>query len=85
VCFSEEYKLRTVLWQWRGRALTAQALEALRRLRAALDDGALAAELGEYLAPEEVHATVRRVEMLLKHRVHPYPSEEWPAVPWPPL
>jgi uncharacterized repeat protein (TIGR03843 family) len=85
VCFSEEYKLRTVLWQWRGRALTAQAIEALRRLRAALDDGALAAELGEYLAPEEVHATVRRVEMLLKHRVHPYPSEEWPAVPWPPL
>lgn len=88
VCFSEEYKLRTVLWQWRGKPLTAQAIEALRRVRAAFDggrDGGLGAELGKFLSREEIHATVRRVEMLLKHRVHPYPSEEWPAVPWPPL
>ena len=84
VCFSEEYKLRTVLWQWRGRPLTVQAIEALRRLRAAFD-AALAADLARFLAAEEIHATVRRIEMLLKHRVHPYPSEEWPAVPWPPL
>lgn len=84
VCFSEEYKLRTVLWQWRGRPLTSQAIEALRRVRAAFEDGGLA-ELGRFLSPGEIHATLKRVEMLLKHRVHPYPSEEWPAVPWPPV
>jgi uncharacterized repeat protein (TIGR03843 family) len=85
VCFSEDYKLRTVLWQWRGRPLTSQALEALGKVRAGFQDGSLAEELGKHLAPEEIHATVRRVEMLLKHRVHPFPSEEWPAVPWPPV
>jgi uncharacterized repeat protein (TIGR03843 family) len=85
VCFSEEYKLRTVLWQWRGRPLPSRAIEALHRLRAALDEGEVAAELSRRLSPAEVTATARRVADLLKHRVHPYPSDEWPAVPWPPV
>ena len=29
VCFGAEYKLRTVLWQWRGKRLTSEALETL--------------------------------------------------------
>ena len=85
VCFSEEYKLRTVLWQWRGRPLPGRAIEALRRLRSALKAGKLADELPQRLSRAEVRATVSRVDFLLKHRVHPYPSEEWPAVPWPPV
>jgi uncharacterized repeat protein (TIGR03843 family) len=85
VCFSEEYKLRTVLWQWRGSPLTAPAIEALRQVRTSFDKNGLAGELGKFLTADEVSATVRRVEMLLEHRVHPYPSEGWPAVPWPPL
>jgi uncharacterized repeat protein (TIGR03843 family) len=85
VCFSEEYKLRTVLWQWRGRPLPGRAIEALRRLRSALKSGELAHELPQRLTPAEVEATSSRVNFLLKHRVHPYPSEEWPAVPWPPV
>jgi len=85
VCFSEEYKLRTVLWQWRGRPLPDRAVEALHRLRAALDDGELAAELGQRLSSAEIRAATGRVDSLLKHRVHPYPSDEWPAVPWPPI
>ena len=37
------------------------------------------------LAGREVAATRARVELLIKHRVHPYPPENWPAVPWPPV
>ncbi|HEY3732582.1 MAG TPA: SCO1664 family protein [Streptosporangiaceae bacterium] len=85
VCFAEEYKLRTVLWQWSGKRLPAPALEALHRLEDALEDGELTAELIALLSPDEVSATRRRVKLLLKHRVHPYPPEGWPAVPWPPL
>jgi uncharacterized repeat protein (TIGR03843 family) len=85
VCFSEEYKLRTVLWQWRGRPLPARALEALRRLRAQLGDGDLGTELGRRLTAAEVTATAGRIDFLLEQRVHPYPSDEWPAVPWPPV
>jgi hypothetical protein len=86
VCFAEDYKLRTVLWQWRGKSLPRRSVEALRRLNAQLADGsALVAELNELLTGSEVQATKIRVETLLKHRVHPYPPTDWPAVPWPPV
>jgi uncharacterized repeat protein (TIGR03843 family) len=85
VCFGEEYKLRTVLWQWRGQKLPGRALTALGRLEAELDSGALAAALESMLSPTEVAATRSRVELLIKHQVHPYPPENWPAVPWPPV
>ncbi len=84
VCFGEEYKLRTVLWQWRGRKLTARAVGALGRLQAALSSE-LGAELASWLSPGEVTATEQRVAMLLQRRVHPFPPEDWPAVPWPPI
>jgi uncharacterized repeat protein (TIGR03843 family) len=84
VCFGEEYKLRTVLWQWRGRKLPARALEALARLQGELKSGPLADELAQRLAESEIQATRQRVGLLLEERVHPYPPEDWPAVPWPP-
>jgi uncharacterized repeat protein (TIGR03843 family) len=85
VCFGEEYKLRTVLWQWRGRSLPKRAIEALTRLQAELADGDLGREMATRLTPDEVDATRQRVDMLLERRVHPYPPEDWPAVPWPPI
>ncbi len=86
VCFAEDYKLRTVLWQWRGKSLPGRCVEALRRLHAQLSDGSgLVAELAELLADSEIRATRTRVETLLEHRVHPYPPTDWPAVPWPPV
>ena len=85
VCFAEDYKLRTVLWQWRGKTLPRRSLEALRRLNTQLNEGDLEAELSSLLAASEIAATKIRVETLLKHRVHPYPPADWPAVPWPPV
>jgi uncharacterized repeat protein (TIGR03843 family) len=85
ICFAEEYKLRTVLWQWRGEQLPDRAVETLRRLSAGFSDGWLAGELAEHLTRDEVAATVARVETLLAGRVHPFPPEDWPAVPWPPV
>ena len=85
VCFGEEYKLRTVLWQWRGRRLPGRAMQALSRLQAAMTGGELAAELAVLLSPGEVRATRERIDLLIQHRVHPYPPENWPAVPWPPV
>ncbi|MFC5749659.1 SCO1664 family protein [Actinomadura rugatobispora] len=86
VCFSVDYKLRTVLWQWRGKPLPRESVEALARVEAGMRDGGpLGRRLGELLTPEEVDATRRRVELMLKHRIHPYPPEDWPAIPWPPM
>ena len=85
VSFAEEYKLRTVLWQWRGDPLTADAVQMLERTGALMDRGELSATLGQWLTAGEVAATRIRIEMLLRHRVHPFPPEDWPAVPWPPI
>ena len=85
VCFAEDYKLRTVLWQWRGKTLPRRSLEALRRLSTQLNEGALEAELSSLLSAAEIAATRVRVQTLLRHRVHPYPPADWPAVPWPPV
>ena len=92
VCFGEEYKLRTVLWQWRGRRLPGRAVQALERLQAEMAGGggdwggaSLASGLAALLAPAEVQATRDRIGLLIQHRVHPYPPENWPAVPWPPV
>jgi uncharacterized repeat protein (TIGR03843 family) len=97
VTFSEDYKLRTVLWQWRGKALPRPSVEVLCRLAdglgrpvPGLDGGGkprgwLAEELGSYLTRAEIAATGRRIATLLKHRVHPFPPDDWPAIPWPPV
>ncbi|MFE3461693.1 SCO1664 family protein [Nocardiopsis aegyptia] len=87
VSFAEEYKLRTVLWQWQGQALTEDALEALGRVRDELRNpaSALSVELERHLTGPEAYAVRRRVELLIHHRVHPYPAPDWPSVPWPPV
>ncbi len=84
VCFSVDDKLRTLLWRWRGKRLTDEAVDVLSGLRAQLE-GDLGAALGALLAPEEVAATVYRVDRLLTSGRHPHPSDEWPAIPWPPF
>jgi uncharacterized repeat protein (TIGR03843 family) len=84
VTFSPVPKLRTVLWGWRGQPLDQDELDALERVRVGLDS-----ELGEslrsLLSRVEVRATARRVDALLATRRFPYPSQDWPAIPWPPF
>src|SRR5260370_20500983 len=41
VCFAEEYKLRTVLWQWRGTSLAKAEVQALARLSNTVNSGVL--------------------------------------------
>jgi len=45
----------------------------------------LSVELARHLTGPEAYAVRARVELLLHHRVHPYPSPDWPSVPWPPV
>ncbi|MBB3733475.1 SCO1664 family protein [Nonomuraea dietziae] len=85
VCFSADDKLRTVLWQWRGKPLPREAVGVLAKLERELESGALGRRLRELLSLAEVEATWTRVRRLLDTGVHPYPSEDWPAVPWPPI
>ena len=85
VCFAEEYKLRTVLWQWRGKPLPARAVAALQHIAVELSGGSLERELSLHLTAAEVDATRLRVGKLLHRPVYPYPPDDWPAIPWPPV
>jgi hypothetical protein len=84
VTFSPVPKLRTVLWGWRGQALEQDEIDGLERIREGLE-----ADLGEtlrqLLSRLEVRATTHRVDALLAGRRFPYPSPDWPAIPWPPF
>jgi uncharacterized repeat protein (TIGR03843 family) len=84
ICFSAEPKLRTLLWRWAGRPLPVEALAVLERLA---DDlrGDLGEQLHEHLTRREVKRTEQRIAELLRTQLHPQPSGEWPALPWPPF
>lgn len=86
VTFHVDDKLRTLLWGWAGEELTAEATEALRRLSAALAEGApLAVRLSALITDAEVDAVRKRTEAMLSSGRHPLPSGDWPAIPWPPV
>jgi len=82
ICLHAEDKLRTVLWGWLGERLPEEAVEALRRVRAQVDGG-LGERLHGHLTRAEVRALAERADKLLAAGVHPEPSNEWPAIPWP--
>ena len=74
ICFAEEYKLRTVLWQWRGEPLPARAVETLRRLSAAWPAAGSPRSWRQYLTRAEIAAAAARVEVLLASRRAPLPA-----------
>jgi hypothetical protein len=83
VCFSEEPKLRTVLWAWRGKRFRPAELVVMTALRSKLD-GRLGRDLEALLDPLEVGATRDRLDGLLSSGRFPQPDPERPAIPWPP-
>jgi len=80
VTFHVEDKLRTVLWQFTGEELTQNDLILL--------DSALGideSQLRPLLSVEEIEAFYARAERLKSEGIYPEPSDDWPAVPWPPF
>ncbi|WP_299951007.1 SCO1664 family protein [uncultured Modestobacter sp.] len=84
ICFSADPKLRTLLWRWAGRPLLLEHLAVLERLDEQLR-GELGEQLHEHLTRREVRRTQQRVTELLRTKLHPQPSGDWPALPWPPF
>ncbi|MFF8935692.1 SCO1664 family protein [Streptomyces paradoxus] len=86
VTFNAENKLRTLLWGWAGEPLTQEATDVLEGLRKGLaEGGTLTARLEPLITGAEIDATRARVGALLASGIHPEPSGEWPAIPWPPV
>ena len=83
VTFHEDDKLRTVLWQWADQNLTTEEIDQLERLEVAVQG-----EPDQFLTlitEIEFASLLARINRLLSDKKYPSPSDEWPAVPWPPF
>jgi hypothetical protein len=83
VTFHEDDKLRTVLWQWADKTLSSEEIEQLESLEKAVL--LHKSEIVELITDIEHAALLARINRLLSEKKYPVPSEEWPAVPWPPF
>jgi hypothetical protein len=81
LCFNEQDKLRTVIWDFGGTALEPTDLAALSRLA---HDGP-PSRLRNLLTPPELAAMLDRVDWLLNLQALPelVDDGEWPPYPWP--
>ena len=82
VCFNEEPKLRTVIWDFMGEPVSSELLADLSRLRPKLEEGALRTELASLLDPAEIASTVERLDELVARAEFPEPGPGRPY-PWP--
>jgi hypothetical protein len=83
VTFHHEDKLRTVLWQWAGMVLSDQEIIELQKLAEEILKEQVV--LRELITETELQALLARIERLISTGRFPEPSDEWPAVPWPPF
>ena len=82
LCFHEQEKLRTVIWDFAGETIQDELLKALTLLSS---DRGLLADLQPYLSPGEIAALLTRAESLVSSGVFPLPPEHRRAFPYPPI
>lgn len=76
VTFHEEYKLRTVLWQFADLPLTDAEVSLLEKFQL---------DLTHLISEDEIAALQTRIANLLQEKRFPLPPTDWPAIPWPPF
>lgn len=77
VCFSEEFKLRTVIWDFAGQPIEDELLAPLEQLMQSVP-----LQVAALLTDDEIKAMLERTEWLLDNRVYPAPESRY-QYPWP--
>ena len=77
VCFSDDFKLRTVIWDFAGDDIAEELLAPLEVL---MND--VPTNLASLLTDDEIDAMLERTEWLLTNRVFPAPESRY-QYPWP--
>jgi uncharacterized repeat protein (TIGR03843 family) len=80
LCFHDQAKLRTVIWEFGGQPLPPDVLRDFRRLLTRQ----LPAPLADLLAPAEREALLRRARALVEHGSFPA-DRTGHRYPWPPV
>lgn len=85
ICFHAEPKLRTVLWDYAGEAISDEILADLSLLRDDIrNNGRFIRALEGLLAADEVRAFRRRLDRLIDSGRYPDPGSNR-NIPWPPV
>jgi hypothetical protein len=86
ICFHEEEKLRTVIWDFAGQPVPEPVLKDVQRVCAQVEDPCtpVRIELSRLLAEPEIQAMLARMRRLLQRREYPRPGPG-PNYPWPPV
>jgi len=79
ICFHEDDKLRTVLWDFGGQPIPDELLARLSL------NSSLLADLEPYLSPNEIAALQSRAASICRHGIFPRQPRDRRAMPWPPL
>jgi uncharacterized repeat protein (TIGR03843 family) len=86
VCFHEEPKLRTVIWEFAGQTIPPDLLRDLRGFREQLGSrsDSHAKTLSQLLARDEMAALRQRADRLISQARFPRPGPDR-HIPWPPV
>lgn len=79
ICFHEDDKLRTVLWDFGGQKIPENLLSRISLGRSLLTD------LERYLSPREITALCTRADSIRKKGFFPRQPRDRRVLPWPPL
>jgi uncharacterized repeat protein (TIGR03843 family) len=77
LCFSADFKLRTVIWEFGGEEIPAPALQAVERVVTSLP-----LDISSLLEDDEITALCQRGAWMLEHRQFPV-DESGQRYPWP--
>lgn len=80
--FNEYPKLRTVIWDYAGNAISEGMLDMVRNVQKKIAGDELGTALKELLSAREISALNSRIETLLKEKTFPLPGG-YRNVPWP--
>jgi len=79
ICFHEDDKLRTVLWDFGGQSIPDELLASLSL------SSSLLVDLEPYLSPNEIAALQSRADLICHRGIFPRQPRDRRAMPWPPL
>lgn len=77
VCFSDDFKLRTVIWDFAGQTISDELLAPLTQLIESVP-----VNISTLLRDEEIEAMLERTEWLVENRVFPSLESRY-QYPWP--
>ena len=88
LCFHEDEKIRTVIWDYSGEPIPKELIRDIRSFSDQVrtnqvDQGELVGNLQKYLSMEEISALSRRAEDLIAAQRFPAPDRNRRYFPWP--